>query len=257
MFSMMLNIPVPAEQMSATEFVEAIKGLNNREREVFAFKTLLEGHVPSYMRTCVPVTTTFRSTDGKGHILIMYVLPNYLFVGTDVDRMNMPLWPITAQKVCDAWDCSLPTTRIVDLLFFAASRLTPSPWGPPYDETMQSTSRFVAHNKRVEDLIAGMSGFDRSCLVTGHKKDVVLTNRLESQPNQVAIYGWHQLNGRPIQPLYLGHENTYSDYSHGIRLVSNTCELDGYPTPLSTILTDVELCGALSNEGPMRILRQP
>ena len=42
--------------------------------------------------------------------------------------------------------------------------------------------------------------------------------RLE-RPNRVAIYGWHYLNGQPIQPTYAGHVDWYIDYSHGIRPV--------------------------------------
>lgn len=254
---MKLPIPVPTVAMTASEFVMSVKGMTHAQREDAVLKTILEGHVPSYMRETVSVAMTFRSSDGFGHVLTIEVLPNYLFVGTDDDRINIPVWPVTAQKICDAWNCSLPTTRIVDVLFNAASRIAPSPWGPPYDAAMQTTSRFVAHNKRVEDQISGIPGFDKTRLVAGHKKDIVITNKLAERPNQVAIYGWHQLNGRPIQTLYLGHEAQYTDYSHGVRLVSCECELDGYPSTLSSILTDANLCEALSNEGPMKILRQP
>ncbi len=38
-------------------------------------------------------------------------------------------------------------------------------------------------------------------LIAGHKKDVVITNRLLTMPKRVAIYGWHRPNGSPIQPL--------------------------------------------------------
>jgi len=46
----------------------------------------------------------------------------------------------------------------------------------------------------------------------------------------VAIYGWHKLDGKPIQPLYTGHVDWYVDYSHGIRLVSRTIYIDNKNT---------------------------
>jgi hypothetical protein len=91
----------------------------------------------------------------------------------------------------------------------------------------------------------------------GHKKDVVLTKQLAAKPKSVAIFGWHQANGKPIQPVYLGHENTYADYSHGIRMVSRECLLDDQPDDLGRVLMDANLCGVVSSEGPLPFIRQP
>lgn len=49
----------------------------------------------------------------------------------------------------------------------------------------------------------------------------------DPKPNRVAIYGWHKMDGKPIQPLYTGHVNWYVDYSHGIRLVYRKIRIDG------------------------------
>ena len=48
-----------------------------------------------------------------------------------------------------------------------------------------------------------------------------------ANPGKIAIYGWHRLNGAPIQPLSTVHGACYADYSHGIRLVSETVLVDG------------------------------
>ncbi len=61
----------------------------------------------------------------------------------------------------------------------------------------------------------------------GHKKDVVITNRLTREQGRIAIYGWHQPTGIPIQPLSTVHGAGYADYSHGIRLVSDVVLIDG------------------------------
>src|SRR5439155_19018027 len=63
------------------------------------------------------------------------------------------------------------------------------------------------------------------------------------------IYGWHYPSGTPIQPLYNGHEETYADYSHGVRLVQNSITYDGAPNTITNILTNPNLAGLLSDEG--------
>lgn len=243
--------------MTATAFVQSIDGADRFKREELALDALLAGHVPSYMRDFVPVTLAFADGAGKTHALVVNVLPDHLIIGTDDDRLRIPLFPLTAQKVADAWNCVLPTTKLVALIWNAApSKVPPQPWGPPYDATMTSTDRIVAHNKRVEDTIERL-GIDATQLMSGHKKDVVLSKQLAVKTKSVAIFGWFQPNGKPIQPLYLGHENTYADYSHGIRMVSRECVLDSVPDDLGRILQDSVLSVGVSSEGALPLIRQP
>ena len=88
--------------------------------------------------------------------------------------------------------------------------------------------------------------FPLGALVSGHKKDVVLTNRLITHPGQIAIYGWHRGIGEPIQPLSTVHGAGYADYSHGIRLVSQMAMIDGKLRPFTTS------CGFSARAGPQR-----
>ena len=96
------------------------------------------------------------------------------------------------------------------------------------------------------------AGKQLGAIVAGVKKDVVITNRLGEKPNRVAIYGWHKLDGQPIQPLTIVHVNWYVDYSHGIRLLKRTVMVDGKPRDVRAILHSAELCGLLSDEGPIQ-----
>jgi hypothetical protein len=89
---------------------------------------------------------------------------------------------------------------------------------------------------------------------------VVISNKIRNDlktnvPKPVVIYGWHQLNGSPIQPLYNGHEETYADYSHGIRLVRDSVQLNGVPMTITSILQDAALAVLLSDEGPIAVPR--
>jgi hypothetical protein len=67
--------------------------------------------------------------------------------------------------------------------------------------------------------IGGQAQVAGGVLLAGHKKDLVLTRKLATRPNRVAIYGWHQLSGEPIQPVSTVHVAEYADYSHGVRLI--------------------------------------
>jgi hypothetical protein len=89
-------------------------------------------------------------------------------------------------------------------------------------------------------------------LITGIKKDIVLSNRLTEKPDRVAIYGWHTPDGKPIQPLSVVHRDGYVDYSHGVRLMRRAVVIDGKPRDVRHVLHDADVCGLLSDEGPVR-----
>lgn len=251
-----LQFPRPERPLTATAFINDVAKLTNASREAAAVDAILAGHLPDRLREMVDIELSV-SVHGTMQALVVSVSRDYLCIGTDNDFLRMPMSPIGAQKVADACGCMLPTTRLVSTIWqHAPSKLAPSPWGPPYDASMMSTSRFVAHNWRINDSIEKYK-LDRTALLSGHKKDVVLTNALAARPAQVAIFGWHQLNGKPIQPLSLVHEAQYADYSHGVRMISLKCVLDGIEDDLRRILQDPVLCHAVSDEGPLHVLRQP
>ncbi len=114
---------------------------------------------------------------------------------------------------------------------------------------MRSTAYIVHHN----DLIAqerDALGAAAGELTAGDKKDLVLSSRLWSLPGRVAIYGWHRGVDEPIQPLSTVHGARYADYSHGVRLVSDTVYVNGAPRKMAEVLEDSSLAGRLTDEGP-------
>lgn len=241
------NLPVPEQLVPGQQFITDNVKTDRFARDASARDLIIAGNVPTHMRSFCPVTAALPD----GRTLTLYVLPDYLCVGTDSDYVRVPMQPLNAQAVADALNCVLPTTKMVDLIWSAAvNKVMPLPWGPPYDASMMSTSRISVHNARISAQLT-KAGLDPMALTAGHKKDVVVTTKLVKQPKQVAIYGWTQLNGKPIQPLYLGHESLYADYSHGIRLLSRRCEIDGIEDDLFRVLSDPELCSSVSSEGPV------
>ena len=118
-----------------------------------------------------------------------------------------------AQKIADSFDCFLPTRKMVDDIYKAAKiKLEPVPMYAFRD----STPTMWHHHLIIEGQRKGRKG-----LIAGIKKDVVISGKIsrDQRPDRVAIYGWHKLDGKPIQPLYTGHINWWVDYSQGIRLV--------------------------------------
>lgn len=220
-----------------------MSGLNLDAREARIVSEILSGNVPQAHRKLVPVRVT---TDGGD--VVFWAMPEYLAIGSDADWMHIPMTPQSAQRIADALGMALPTPRMVDAIWEQAHvRLAPLPI-PPSPE-MTTVAVFARHSQTLQAQRAGML----NGLVAGHKKDVVVSRDLASQPGRVAIYGWHQLDGTPIQPLYLGHTADWVDYSHGIRLVSRQVMVGGYPRDLWDVLRDAELATALSAEGPIEL----
>jgi len=117
---------------------------------------------------------------------------------------------------------------------------------------MTSVAVFLRHNEIVgQQRAAVLAAHPLGALVAGDKKDLVLTRRLFTAPGKVAIFGWHRLDGTPIQPLYLGHAASWVDYSQGTRLVRRSMTVDGKPTTVAEVLADAKRCVLMSDEGPL------
>jgi hypothetical protein len=237
--------------VSGSEFVSNHFNLTGQARENEILSEFLNGNIPDFLRKFYPITVD----DGNDSITYL-VMSDYLSIGSDEDYVRMPMNPLTAQIIADKYDCVLPTTKIVnDIWKNSVNKLKPLPWGPPYDASMMSTERIGVHNSRIQ---AQLADKDYKSLTSGHKKDVVLTNKLyPNNPNKrVAIYGWIQLTGQPIQPLNpVSHEQTYADYSHGIRLIANDVLINGNLAKIQDIFKDNKYCKLISDEGALQFIK--
>jgi hypothetical protein len=163
----------------------------------------------------------------------------------------MPMNLTTATAIADAFGFVLPTRKIVDAIYARSGfHFVPAPL--PAGPRMTSIDYYRAHNASI-DQQARAAGVSPGTLVSGHKKDVVLTNLLARVPGRIAIYGWHRPTGAPIQPLSTVHGACYADYSHGIRLVADRAWVNGAFRAVHEILLDASLAPALSDEGAIRI----
>jgi hypothetical protein len=236
----------PRDAPSGSEFSRSVATLSGPDRDDAVLAQVLHGNVPNFLRHLVPVT--LRAPD-TARTLTVCVLPDYLAVGNDRDFVFVPLGLHAALAIAERLGFELPTPRIVDAIYDAAAvHLRPQPL--PAGDAMRGTPYVVRHNEMIEAQREAASA-PLGALTSGHKKDLVLTSRLWQIPGRVAIYGWHRASGDPIQPLSTVHGARYADYSHGIRLVSDTVYLDGMPRNILDVLAEPRLAALLSKEGPL------
>ncbi len=184
-------------------------------RDSIIVAEFLSGNRPQFLNKLVPVRVQVKDEKGASAELIFFTTRDYLAIGTNTDWARVPMTPMAAQKIADSLNCILPTPKMVDLIWSAARvKLEPVPLLAYRD----SGWIFWQHHLIIEGQRKGRDG-----LIAGIKKDIVNSGRRMQEPraNRVAIYGWHRVSGKPIQPVYCGHVNWYVDYSHGVRLVYN------------------------------------
>lgn len=107
----------------------------------------------------------------------------------------------------------LPTKDVVDQVWEQANlRLNPVTLNPD-KHNINSVNASTLHTQKINDQVPHIDLPRVKYLVAGHKKDII-----RSQANgRVTIYGWHRQDGKPIQPVYSGHSDSYWDYSQALR----------------------------------------
>jgi hypothetical protein len=223
--------------------------MDPQQREQAILSEILKGNLPSFLRKLVPVKLKHLA-NGRSLTATIFVMPDYLAIGSDKDFLRIPMNLYTATAIVARFGFVLPTKKIVDAIYDQSSyhfKPRPMPPGPQ----MRSTEYYRIHNAMIEGQSRAL-GIPLGELVSGDKKDVVITNRLARKPDRIAIYGWHRSRGAPIQPLSTVHGARYADYSHGIRLVSEVAVLNGELRSIYGILENSSLAKVLSDEGPLR-----
>ena len=232
----------PATALTGTEFYKQAFPFKWQQRDSLVVKEVLQGNLPSFLKHFVAVHVQITDT-ATGKIIkgTYFVAPDYLSVGSDDDWARINITPMAAQKIADSFHCFLPTRKMVDDIYKAAVvKLEPLPMYALRD----STPTMYHHHLMIEGQRKGRKG-----LIAGIQKDVVISGKLSrDKPDRVAIYGWHKLDGKPIQPLYTGHINWWVDYSQGIRLVYEKIKVNGHWMNYKDVLRDAVLKNLLCDE---------
>lgn len=243
------SLPVrPSEAATGSELAAAWTDLSLEDREALLVQEFLSGNVPDWLRH-IRFLSLEKPRGGDWVTLEIGVLPDYLAVGSSADFLYMPMTPQAAQRIADATEMMLPTPFLVDAIWQQAEdRVDPRPIPP--SPAMTTMPVFVQHHSMLASQRDSL-GLQAGTWMAGHKKDVVLSGRLNETDSRVAIYGWHRPGGTPIQPVYTGHTDRWVDYSHGIRLVSRFIRVDGKVRNLTELLTDGETSSWFLDDGPL------
>lgn len=240
--------PRLSKALTGSEFAKSISTMDSRRREQAILNQITEGNIPAFLRKLVPI-----ELKNERLTATIFVAPEYLAIGSDSDFLRIPMNLETATAVLDRLGFVLPTKKMVDAIYRQSSfHFVPEPL--PAGPQMTSTMYYQKHNEMIQRQ-ARSRGIPAGPLVSGDKKDVVISNRLATNQGRIAIYGWHRPTGLPIQPLSTVHGACYADYSHGIRLVSATALVNGKLVPVSDVLQDALLARVLSDEGAIRDVR--
>jgi len=246
-------------ELTGTAFAASLQGLSETAREEAIYAAAMRGQIPGFLRDLVEI-----QVQAGGHTGTYRVMPDVLAIGTDADYLRVPLRPGTAQRLADAWGMVLPTPKIVDdIASHAQVKLVPRPLTPARGERRSSTRLYVESNRLIQE----QKG-DRTGLVSGAKKHVVISPSLATHPRSVLIYGWYYptlaqaqaaLGARHrvsyIQPHSWVHADSYVDYSHGIQLVAGRMVVDGVERSTDEVLKSRDLSPLLSNQGALRLTR--
>lgn len=203
-------------------------------RDSFIIQQVREGSIPTFLRKFVRVPVVIGSEQRRIRVCF-FVSPDYVSIGNNGDWARVSLTASGAATVLTLLDCFAPTPQLVDRIYQQASvKLTPVPLYAFRD----STPVMWQHHLIIEGQRKQKKG-----LIAGIKKDIVFVNTKGDsvRANRVGIYGWHQPDGKPIQPFYQGHASWYTDYSHGLRLVSNYVKVQGRLIRIETLREDTTL----------------
>ncbi len=239
-----IEVPLPTgTRITGNDFYEQAFAMKWKERDSFAVKEVLAGNIPSFLKRFESIKVSIvDSITGKTIAAQYFVSPDYLSIGTDDDWARINITPFAAQKIADSFNCFLPTRKMVDDIYKAAAiKLEPVPMYAFRD----STPTMWHHHLIIEGQRKGRKG-----LIAGIQKDVVISGKIsrDPKPERVAIYGWHTLDGKPIQPLYTGHIYWWVDYSQAIRLVYRKIKVGKEWKDYTEVLKDPVLRKLLCDE---------
>lgn len=120
----------------------------------------------------------------------------------------------SAEELAKSNGCELPTPALVDAIWAAADLKIDARdmVRNDHDFTMVTMASRAIFDKQADRIAAFVKGKPYK-LLAGTHKDVV------QSMGKVGIYGWHDINGKVIQPFYSKHVRGWIDYSQGLRLV--------------------------------------
>ena len=237
------NIKHFDDSLTGTAFYEKSKAYDQKLLDSLFIDSFFKGQAPEFFFNFRPITVKHTDSLGNNYTIRFYCSPDYVSIGNNTDWARVPITPMAAQLIADSLNCFVPTAKMVNLIY-QKSRIKLQPI--PLHTFRDSTITMWQHHLLIEGQRKGKKG-----LISGIKKDIVICSmqKLKGKVDRVAIYGWHKLDSKPIQPLYGGHGNWYVDYSHGARMVYRKIKVNGIWMDYTEFFGNELLSKALSDEG--------
>lgn len=202
----------------------------------------------------------WRQIKGNGHTLELRVAPDYAAIGRSSPWRIGKSSEFLAQEYADKYDAILPSQKMLADLEASADVKIPFIAVQKNGGADDSVDATVRANDKANDAFAKYGASNNSgTLNIGYRKAYVTRPNLNG--DYIAIRGgrWSESGGL-VQPTS-GHAHTtgqisgtpnYSDYSHGIVLVSRKAKLDGIDVDLRDDVfgsRDPSIYGLVSDEG--------
>jgi hypothetical protein len=121
----------PRDAISGSEFARRTSGMTGAERQQAALTELRRGNIPEFLRNLKPVRLNYATADKNEINAVIWVMPDYLAIGSNEDFLRIPLNYNTAIKIANEWGFILPTKKIVDAVYEQSTcHLEPDPLPP-------------------------------------------------------------------------------------------------------------------------------
>lgn len=253
----------PSGAPTGSAFMKTIAGnaapSNWQTREDAIAKQLIDGNLPDFLRRWESVIV---KDDGSGLTGRVWVMPDYLSIGSDQDYVYIPMSAPTAQRVADALKGVLPTAKLCHEIYRAAATRLARQERDYYLEGKQrqqrrtalknagqtSSAAYEEHSDAIKKQMRAL-GLAPGTFVAGHKKDVIIAPGYPM--NRVAFQGFYNAKGIPAEPCQerghlvadpqcsrpgtptFAHERMFADYAQGVRLIRTTMTVDGEASPMT------------------------
>lgn len=238
--------------MNGSEWLATLPENPSPSRDTLILQAISDGLA---ICTWVPITSTY-----KKYQATFYTCEDAIHVSLENgSRFRFQVNAKLAQNCADALDASLITTKISDLAYqqakikLSATLLSAGP-------DMVTTSKSKKWNALLEQKRNNQEGLIRDC-----GKTWILSNKLGLRANIAINYGFYDSRApylnkfgiRMWQTLGTRHNDTHTDYSQTLVLMSKCCQVDGQEMTVTEVMQDPVLSGLISDEGVLKFTRQP
>ena len=120
--------PRDASAPTGSQLMMRLASSSREERSRVLVEQILGGNIPSALRLLRAVETCIPGPTGALVRAVVWVMPDYLAVGSDEDSVRVPLGLEEALTVARRFGFTLPTRKIVNTIHLQAeARLDPKP----------------------------------------------------------------------------------------------------------------------------------